>query len=96
MEKAILAALSISCLTGCLGAQLSVPGNNHYVANHQNPPARTWCGMTLWIGIPIPLKLPVCRTRPSPSPLYACGPLMFLGPLVHGYEGNFLCGKFRS
>lgn len=29
-----------------------------------------------------------------PSPLYACGPLMVLGPIVHGYEGNALCGVF--
>ncbi|MGY2441081.1 hypothetical protein [Pseudomonas sp. SDO52101_S400] len=29
-----------------------------------------------------------------PSPLYACGPFMVLGPIVHGYEGNALCGFF--
>jgi len=29
-----------------------------------------------------------------PSPLYACGPFMVLGPIVHGYEGNALCGVF--
>lgn len=35
------------------------------------------------------------NTRQSvPSPLYACGPLMALGPIVHGYEGNALCGVF--
>lgn len=29
-----------------------------------------------------------------PSPLYACGPFMILGPIVHGYQGNALCGVF--
>ncbi|MFG6206980.1 hypothetical protein [Pseudomonas retamae] len=29
-----------------------------------------------------------------PSPFYACGPLMALGPIVHGYQGNALCGVF--
>lgn len=28
------------------------------------------------------------------SPFYACGPLMVLGPIVHGYQGNALCGVF--
>lgn len=28
------------------------------------------------------------------SPFYACGPLMVLGPVVHGYQGNALCGVF--
>jgi len=28
------------------------------------------------------------------SPLYACGPFMMLGPIVHGYQGNALCGVF--
>ena len=23
---------------------------------------RSWCGLTIWVGIPIPLWLPVCRT----------------------------------
>ncbi|CAH0169266.1 hypothetical protein ACYSTU_21720 [Pseudomonas glycinis] len=29
-----------------------------------------------------------------PSPFYACGPFMMLGPIVHGYQGNALCGVF--
>lgn len=29
-----------------------------------------------------------------PSPLYACGPFMMLGSIVHGYQGNALCGVF--
>lgn len=46
---------------------------------------------------------PECHTRmlwtlhrhaAMASPLYACGPLMVLGPIVHGYEGNALCGVF--
>ncbi|PWB32787.1 hypothetical protein DCO47_15925 [Pseudomonas sp. NDM] len=31
-----------------------------------------------------------------PSPFYACGPFMMLGPLVHGYQGNALCGVFPN
>ena len=31
-----------------------------------------------------------------PSPFYACGPLMVLGPIVHGYQGNALCGVFPN
>jgi hypothetical protein len=31
-----------------------------------------------------------------PSPFYACGPLMMLGPIVNGYEGNALCGVFPN
>jgi hypothetical protein len=29
-----------------------------------------------------------------PSPLYACGPFMALGPVMHSYQGNALCGVF--
>ena len=29
------------------------------------------------------------------DPFYACGPFMFLGPLMHTYDGNALCGQFR-
>ncbi|MCU7248940.1 hypothetical protein [Pseudomonas koreensis] len=29
-----------------------------------------------------------------PSPLYACGPFMVLGPIIHGYQGNTICGVF--
>lgn len=25
--------------------------------------------------------------------LHACGPFMFLGPIMHGYQGNALCGR---
>ena len=25
--------------------------------------------------------------------LNACGPFMFLAPIMHGYEGNALCGR---
>ncbi|MFI8397340.1 hypothetical protein ACIGEI_14070 [Pseudomonas sp. NPDC078863] len=31
-----------------------------------------------------------------PSPFYACGPFMVLGPIVHGYQGNALCGVFPN
>ena len=31
-----------------------------------------------------------------PSPFYACGPFMMLGPIVHGYQGNALCGVFPN
>ncbi|KAB0563279.1 hypothetical protein C9383_05520 [Pseudomonas palleroniana] len=98
MEKTIIAAMLISCLSGCIGVQFSLPDKRASSTTGtqqptENDTARAWCGMTLWAGIPLPLKLPVCKTPPSPSPLYACGPFMFLGPLMHGYEGNFLCGK---
>lgn len=29
------------------------------------------------------------------SDFYACGPFMFLGPLMHTYQGNAVCGIFR-
>ncbi|WP_233322325.1 hypothetical protein [Pseudomonas sp. Au-Pse12] len=29
------------------------------------------------------------------SEFYACGPFMFLGPIMHGYQGNAVCGVFR-
>ncbi len=61
------------------------------------------------VAIPIPLMLPVCESYRETEykngepiettlveikePLYACGPLMWLGPAFHGYEGNILCGK---
>lgn len=28
------------------------------------------------------------------SPFYACGPFMFMAPLMHSYQGNGLCGVF--
>lgn len=31
-----------------------------------------------------------------PSPFYACGPFMMLGPVVHSYQGNALCGVFPN
>ncbi|MGG7675770.1 hypothetical protein [Pseudomonas sp. WC2] len=34
--------------------------------------------------------------RKVASPFYACGPLMILGPIVHGYQGNALCGVFAD
>ena len=99
MEKTLLAFVLITCLAGCVGAQLSVPDQkNEAVPDHRESSAketeREWCGMTLWVGLPLPLKLPVCQSRPPPSYLYACGPFMFLGPIMHSYEGNFFCGKF--
>ena len=94
MEKAVITLALISCLYGCIGAQLSLPEQkNVRITPQQNPPERAWCGVTLWAVIPIPLKLPVCRSHPAPSPLYACGPFMFLGPIMHGYKGNALCGE---
>lgn len=30
------------------------------------------------------------------SPFYACGPFMVLGPVVHRYQGNALCGVFPN
>ncbi|WP_258230390.1 hypothetical protein [Pseudomonas protegens] len=29
------------------------------------------------------------------SEFYACGPFMFLGPIMHGYQGNAVWGVFR-
>ncbi|QBF28945.1 hypothetical protein EXN22_25855 [Pseudomonas tructae] len=29
------------------------------------------------------------------SPMYACGPMMILAPIIHGYEGNQICGMMR-
>lgn len=82
----------------------------------QSTPAREWCGLTVWaLVVPVPLKLPVCRSyseqsfgsdefgneivllnseQKVASPFYACGPFMMLGPIVHGYQGNALCGVF--
>jgi hypothetical protein len=99
MEKTLIACVLITCLTGCVGAQLSLPEPKNAAAPDQRESStketeRQWCGMTLWVGLPLPLQLPVCQSRPPPSYLYACGPFMFLGPIMHSYEGNALCGKF--
>ncbi|PRA28383.1 hypothetical protein [Pseudomonas poae] len=99
MEKTVIAAVLIFCMTGCVGVHVSLPDKkNERIADHQKSPdeksEREWCGMTLWVGLPLPLQLPVCQSRPPPSYLYACGPFMFLGPIMHSYKGNALCGKF--
>ncbi|WP_256735540.1 hypothetical protein [Pseudomonas sp. dw_612] len=91
-------------LTGCVGIEVSTFGRETQRASLIDPPSdsdqttRVWCGVTLWaVVVPIPLKLPVCKLQKGQSltsPMYACGPLMVLGPIVHGYEGNALCGVF--
>ncbi|WP_260620476.1 hypothetical protein [Pseudomonas protegens] len=43
-------------------------------------------------GVEVPL---LYTNRKISSDLYACGPLMFLGPIAHGYQGNAVCGVFR-
>lgn len=41
-------------------------------------------------------EVPLLRSsRKISSDFHACGPFMFLGPLMHGYQGNALCGTFR-
>ncbi|KAF0867481.1 hypothetical protein PLD_00960 [Pseudomonas sp. LD120] len=29
------------------------------------------------------------------SDFYACGPFLFLGPIMHSYRGNAICGSFQ-
>lgn len=43
-------------------------------------------------GIEAPL---LYSSRKVSSEFYACGPFMFLGPIMHGYQGNAVCGMFR-
>lgn len=43
-------------------------------------------------GTEVPLQR---SSRKISSDFHACGPFMFLGPLMHGYQGNALCGTFR-
>lgn len=89
-------------LSGCVGVTVSMPeaqsSRTSYDEDSDSDTTREWCGVTLWaLIVPIPLKLPVCKLHPGQSlnsPFYACGPLMVLGPIVHGYEGNALCGVF--
>ncbi|MGE1176261.1 hypothetical protein [Pseudomonas sp. BW7P1] len=128
-----MAATLCLCLTGCVGAIVSLPEKttlktDAYKSQYHgaitprisrtvtSTPTREWCGITLWaLVIPVPLKLPVCTSfseqsighdelgkevvmldsqQKVPSPFYACGPFMVLGPIVHGYQGNALCGVF--
>ncbi|MFJ2479810.1 hypothetical protein ACIOWE_05990 [Pseudomonas sp. NPDC087598] len=94
-----LIALTLT-LTGCVGASVSTlePVPRSAPQNSSVETKREWCGVTLWaVVVPVPLKLPVCKLQNGQhlsDPLYACGPLMFWGPLLHGYEGNALCGVF--
>ena len=99
MEKTVIAAVVIACLAGCVGVQVSLPDEkDERIVDRQSSseekPERQWCGMTVWVGLPLPLQLPVCQSRPAPSYLYACGPFMFLAPIMQSYRGNALCGKF--
>ena len=88
-------------LSGCVGVSVSTrkPGDQYEQAD-SGETHREWCGVTLWaVIVPIPLKLPVCKMRSGETfvtPMYACGPLMILGPIVHGYQGNALCGVFPN
>ena len=100
-----IAAMSLS-LTGCVGVVVSIPEPEReripltYQQTDSDLTTRAWCGLTLWaVIVPIPLKLPVCKLHQGQSltsPFYACGPLMTLGPIFHGYAGNALCGKFTG
>lgn len=102
--KLLCIAVLIAMIGGCFGVTVSIPEEeSKYTAeNYKEEDAahNVWCGVTLVVVVvPIPLKLPVCSLKPGQkltTPFYACGPFMFLGPLVHGYEGNALCGKFRN
>jgi hypothetical protein len=101
-----LAAAMFLSLTGCVGVEVSTPRPQTQRLASTGQPSdddqtmRAWCGVTLWaVILPIPLKLPVCKIQKGEhldSPLYACGPLMVLGPIVHGYQGNALCGTFPN
>lgn len=91
-------------LAGCVGATVEIPDTETGVPltpqeEADDQTTRVWCGVTLWaVIVPIPLKLPVCKLHKNQiltSPFYACGPLMFLAPISHNYEGNMLCGKFH-
>lgn len=81
-------------LTGCIGVTLMTPDPN---TGTRDETTYEWCGITLWaVFLPIPLMLPVCKMYKNQefnSDFYACGPLMFLGPISNGYRGNALCGK---
>ncbi|MFP0195356.1 hypothetical protein ACKJSM_09310 [Pseudomonas sp. PHC1] len=133
MKSAGMTAALCLCLSGCIGAIVSLPEKttaktDAYRAQSYrsvtpqisrtvtSTPTREWCGITVWaLVIPVPLKLPVCTSyqeqsfgsdetgnevvllntqQKVPSPFYACGPLMTLGPIVQGYQGNALCGVF--
>lgn len=102
--KNIIALTTLSLfLSGCIGVSVSMPeGQSSQTSltdeESDSDTTREWCGVTLWaLIVPIPLKLPVCKLHKGQSissPFYACGPLMILGPISHGYEGNALCGMF--
>lgn len=102
--KKFIALTTLSLfLSGCVGVVVSMPEEQSsrtrlIEEETDSDTTREWCGVTLWaVIVPIPLKLPVCKLHQGQSltsPLYACGPLMILGPIVHGYEGNALCGMF--
>ncbi|WP_246883564.1 hypothetical protein [Pseudomonas protegens] len=43
-------------------------------------------------GVEVPL---LHSNQKISSDFYTCGPFMFLGPIVHGYQGNAVCGVFH-
>ncbi|AIL61331.1 hypothetical protein [Pseudomonas alkylphenolica] len=102
--KIISLVVVVAMLGGCFGVSVSVPEKeSQYMAERyteSDATSNVWCGVTLVVVVvPIPLKLPVCSLKPGQkltTPFYACGPFMFLGPLVHSYSGNALCGKFSA
>eukprot|EP01133_Synstelium_polycarpum_P004164 gene4164-4857_t len=85
MGKIVVSTTLLICLTGCVGIHLALPDDKDAHTNTRpQPTKREWCGMTVWAVVPLPLKLPMCNSPPAKSPLYACGPFMFLAPLMHG------------
>ncbi|MFQ6573593.1 hypothetical protein [Pseudomonas sp. UM16] len=129
---AAVAVTMMLCLTGCVGATVTLPQKQTYPSDdHQqlsqnassavisktqkSDVTRQWCGITLWaLIVPIPLQLPVCENYSEVAygadangaqvilfntkqrvraTLYACGPIMLLGPIASRYEGNAFCGS---
>jgi len=105
-KKIIVITAMFLSLSGCVGAVVTTPEPEReripltYQKTDGDLTTRAWCGVTLWaVIVPVPLKLPVCKLHEGQSltsPFYACGPLMTLGPIFHGYKGNALCGKFSG
>ncbi|MCE6978142.1 hypothetical protein EI534_12240 [Pseudomonas frederiksbergensis] len=105
-KKIIAITAMFLSLSGCVGGVVTTPEPEReripltYQKTDGDLTTRAWCGVTLWaVIVPVPLKLPVCKLHEGQSltsSFYACGPLMALGPISHGYKGNALCGVFHG
>jgi len=106
--KSLIIVLAFTLLAGCVGFSVDIAETKNFHISYSEPSEKLkvpngivkfksdyfWCGITLWLGIPIPLRLPVCEiyfevtyqnnipvllVRQDYDPvLYACGPFNWM------------------